>query len=63
MVVVHGFSCSAACGIFPDQALNSVCPALAGGFLTTDPLGNLVLFFLSSEVPAVAQHTSVLASI
>lgn len=49
-------------GCDPDQE-GTMSPALAGGFLTTDPLGNLVLFFFSSEVPAVAQHTSVLASI
>ena len=32
----HGLSCSAACGIFPDQGSN---PALADGFLTTGPPG------------------------
>ena len=31
-------SCSATCGIFPDQGLNP-CPALAGRFLTTRPPG------------------------
>ena len=38
VVVVHGLSCSTACGIFPDQGLNW-CPALQGGFLTTGPPG------------------------
>ena len=28
VVVVHGFSCSSACGIFPDQRLNW-CPCVA----------------------------------
>ena len=39
VVVVHGFSCSAACGIFLDQGLNPCPPALAGGFLTAAPPG------------------------
>ena len=52
VVVVHGPSCSAACGIFPDQG-SSPCPlhwqadsqplchqgSLAGRFLTTAPPG------------------------
>ena len=37
--MAHGLSCSAACGIFPDEGSNPVCPALAGGFLTTAPPG------------------------
>ena len=37
VVVAHGPSCSAACGIFP--GLESVSPALAGGFSTTAPPG------------------------
>ena len=36
--MAHGLSCSAACGIFPDQGLNQ-SPALAGGFFTTEPPG------------------------
>ena len=39
VVVAHRLSCSVACGIFPDQDLNPVSPALAGGFLTTAPPG------------------------
>ena len=35
-------SCSAACGIFPDQGSN-LCP-LAGGFLTTVPPGKPPIF-------------------
>ena len=41
VVVAHGPSCSAACGIFPDQGSNP-CPlhsALAGRFSTTAPPG------------------------
>ena len=37
--MAHGLSCSAACGIFPDQGSNPCPPALAGGFLTTGPPG------------------------
>ena len=36
--MVHGLSCSAACGIFPAR-LEPVSPALAGGFLITAPSG------------------------
>ena len=39
VVVAHGLSCSVACGIFLDQGSNPVSPALAGGFLTTEPSG------------------------
>ena len=39
VVVAHGPSCSAACGIFPDQGSKPCPPALAGGFLTTAPPG------------------------
>ena len=39
LVVAHGFRCSAACGIFPDQGSNPWSPALAGRFLTTAPPG------------------------
>ena len=45
VVVAHGLSCSAACGIFPDQGSN---PALAGGFLTTAPPGNSSSFILTA---------------
>ena len=38
LVVAHRLICSAACGIFPDQGSN-LCPALAGGFFTTEPPG------------------------
>ena len=35
--MVHGLSCFAACGIFPDQGLNPfVSPVLTGGFFTTE---------------------------
>ena len=39
VVVAHGLSCSAACGIFPDQGSNPCPPALAGRFSTTAPPG------------------------
>ena len=42
--VEHEFSCSAACGIFPDQESN-LSPALAGGFLTTGPSGKSQQFY------------------
>ena len=38
-VVVHGLSCSAACGIFLDQSSNPCPPALADRFLTSVPPG------------------------
>ena len=39
VVVAHRPSCSAACGIFPDQGSNPFTPALAGRFSTTVPPG------------------------
>ena len=40
-VVVNGFSCSQACGIFvPQTSIKSASPALEGGFLTTGPQGS-----------------------
>ena len=39
VVVAHGPTCSAACGIFPDQGSNPCPLALAGGFSTTAPPG------------------------
>ena len=39
VIVAHGPSCSAACGIFPDQGSNPWSPALAGRFSTTAPPG------------------------
>ena len=38
VVGAHGLSCFAACGIFLVQGSN-LSPALAGGFLTTEPPG------------------------
>ena len=47
VAVVHRFSCSMACGIFPDQGSNpSVSPALVGGFFTTEPPGKPLFSFL-----------------
>ena len=48
VVVVHGISCSTACGIFPDQGLN-LCPLhWQAEFLTTAPPGKTFsrFFFL-----------------
>ena len=39
VIVAHGPSCSAACGILRDQGSNPCPPALAGGFSTTAPPG------------------------
>ena len=53
-VGVCGLSCSATCGIFPDQESNPRPPALTGGFLTTGPPGKSywVLFnFSRIDVP------------
>ena len=36
-VVVHGLSCSGAGGIFPDQGIKPVSPALQGRSFTTGP--------------------------
>ena len=38
-VELLGLSCSLACGIFPDQGLEPVSPALTGGFFTPEPPG------------------------
>ena len=38
-VVRLGLSCSLACGIFPDQGLEPVPPALTDGFFTPEPPG------------------------
>ena len=43
VVVAQGPSCSAACGIFPDQGSN---PALAGRFSTTAPPGKPYFIFI-----------------
>ena len=39
VVVEPRHSSPAACGIFPDQGMNSHSPTLAGGFSSTAPLG------------------------
>ena len=40
LVAAHWFSCSMACGILlPQPGMQTVSPALEGGFLTTGPLG------------------------
>jgi len=59
----HEPSCSAACGIFPDQG--SMSPALAGGFLTSEPPGKSCLLhrglcrdFLFWEIPILEVRKS-----
>ena len=49
MVVVHGLSCSEACGILPDQGSNPVSLALAGGFFTTEPPGKSCSFVFTAK--------------
>ena len=39
LAVAHGFSCPVACGIFLDQGMESMSPALLDGFLSTVPPG------------------------
>ena len=34
-----------ACGLFPDPGIEPVFPALAGGFLTTEPPGKALAIF------------------
>ena len=54
VIVAHRPSCSAACGILPDQGLEPVSPALAGRFSTTAPPGkpphNWILSVIFSEI-------------
>ena len=38
-VQAQGLSCSTACGIFLDQRIEPMSPALAGGLFTTEPPG------------------------
>ena len=49
VVTAHGFCCPAACEIFPDHGSNWF-PALAGGFLTTGPLGKPKKLFLRTKL-------------
>ena len=39
VAVVHGLSCSRACGILPESGIEPTSPALAGEFFTTKPPG------------------------
>jgi len=45
VVAVYRLICSAAHGIFLDQGLNPVSPALAGRFFTTEPPGKPLDFY------------------
>ena len=60
--MAHGLSCSVACGIFPDQGSREpISPALAGGFLTTEPLGksfpSLLILFCAKEKVIISKKT------
>ena len=46
VVMVHGLSCSAAYGIFPDQGSNPLSPVLSGRFLSTMPPGKSPIFVI-----------------
>lgn len=57
---MHRLSCSVACGALPDQGIEPVSPALAGGFFTTRVTGEPLFFRFFSidetdhlDVPAV----------
>ena len=47
VVVAHGLTGSAACGIFPEQGSNPTSPASAGRFLSTVPSGKSRIVFLT----------------
>ena len=46
VVGAHGLSCPAACGIFPGPGIEPEYPALADGFLITEPPGKFSLSIL-----------------
>ena len=48
--MVHGLSCSAACGISPDQLVEPASPALQGRFLTTGPPGKPTICIPESKM-------------
>ena len=50
VVLEHGLSCLAACGILPDQGLNPVSPALADRHLTAGPPGKSQSCMLDSSL-------------
>ena len=54
VIVVHGPSCSAVCGIFPDQGSNPCPPALAGRLSTTAPPGKPLSCYLLSPYDVLA---------
>ena len=45
IVMAYRLSCPMACGLFPDPGIEPVFPALAGGFLTTEPPGKALAIF------------------
>ena len=51
VVVVHGLSCPAACGILvPQPGIEPTSPALEDGFLTTGPPGRSHVWILFSSL-------------
>ena len=47
IVVAHRFSCPVSCGILvPNPGIEPMSPALAGGFLTTEPPGKFSCFIV-----------------
>ena len=52
-VVAHGLSCSEACGDLPGSGIKPMCPALAGGFLTSGPPGKFSLTFFIFFKPVI----------
>ena len=59
IVVVHGLSCSTACGIFLDQGSNPMSPVLAGGFFTIQLLGtSYYLYFKKNFAPTMGHVIS-----
>ena len=49
VVVAHGFNCPVGCGIFLDQGMESMSPALLDGFLSTVPPGKSEPKYLHSS--------------
>ena len=55
--MVHGLSCSAACGNLPRPGLEPVSPALACGLLTTAPPGKPLIFLINQNYISPATDT------
>ena len=61
VVVAHGLSCSAACGIFLDEESNSSSVLVGFFFFTTEPLILLCICQVSSYSEYKEEHYEVLA--